>query len=101
MAGSYNATRNENNSLGFNVAWDVNDALDLELEYHSSSAESGGDGPDGSNNVIGTAAFVRGVTSVDFSGDFPVLLVLLSPGMDRVVADQMMVTGSSFRNSYI
>lgn len=101
MAGSYNATRNENNSLGFNVAWEVNDALDLELDYHSSSAESGADGPYGSNNVIGTAAFVRGVTSVDFSGDFPVLSVLLPPGMDRVDADQMMVTGSSFRNSYM
>src|SRR5690606_5054811 len=101
MAGSYNATRNENNSLGFNVAWEVNDALDLELDYHSSSAESGADGPYGSNNVIGTAAFVRGVTSVDFSGDFPVLSVLLPPGMDRVGADQMMVTGSSFRNSYM
>ncbi|TWG90988.1 TonB-dependent receptor [Luteimonas sp. J16] len=101
MAGSLNWTRNENKSLGFNLAWEVNDALDLEFDYHSSSAESGADSPYGSNNVIGTAAFVRGVTSVDFSGDFPVLSVLLPPGMDGVGADQMMVTGSSFRNSYM
>lgn len=101
MAGSFNATRNENKSLGFNVAWEVTDALDLEFDYHSSSAESGADSPYGSNNVIGTAAFARGVTNVDFSGDFPVLSVLLPPGMDRVGADQMMVTGSSFRNSYM
>src|SRR3546814_4130805 len=39
MAGAYNATRNENKSLGFNVAWEVTDALDLEFDYHSSSAE--------------------------------------------------------------
>ncbi|MGQ4582392.1 TonB-dependent receptor [Lysobacter sp. F60174L2] len=101
MAGSYNATRNENKSLGFNVAWEVTDALDLEFDYHSSSAESGADSPYGSNNVIGTAAFARGVTNVDFSGDFPVLSVLLPPGMSSVGADQMMVTGSSFRNSYM
>ncbi|MGQ4660431.1 TonB-dependent receptor [Lysobacter sp. F6437] len=101
MAGSFNATRNENKSLGFNVAWEVTDALDLEFDYHSSSAESGADSPYGSNNVIGTAAFARGVTNVDFSGDFPVLSVLLPPGMSSVGADQMMVTGSSFRNSYM
>src|SRR3546814_1897635 len=80
MAGAYNATRNENKSLGFNVAWEVTDALDLEFDYHSSSAESGADSPFGSNNVNGTAAFARGVTNVDFSGDFPVLSVLLPPG---------------------
>ena len=101
MAGSLNATKNENKSLGFNVAWEVNDAFSLEFDYHSSSAESGADSPFGSNNVIGTAAFVRGVTNVDFSGDFPVLSVLLPPGMTNVGADQMMVTGSSFRNSYM
>src|SRR3546814_18580508 len=69
--------------------------------YHGSSAESGADSPFGSNNVIGTAAFARGVTNVDFSGDFPVLSVLLPPGMSTVGPDQMMVTGSSFRNSYM
>src|SRR5690606_42157307 len=72
MAGSYNATRNENNSLGFNVAWEVNDALDLELDYHSSSAESGADGPYGSHNGIGTAGFVRGVASVALRAAVPV-----------------------------
>ncbi len=101
MAGSLNATKNENKSLGFNVAWDVTDSLDLEFDYHRSSAESGANSPYGSNNVIGTAAFVRGVTNVDFSGDFPVLSVLLPPGMSTVGADQMMVTGSSFRNSHM
>ena len=101
MAGAQFATKNENKSLGFNVAWEVTDSLDLEFDYHSSSAESGADGPWGSNNVIGAAAFVRGNTTVDFSGDFPVLGVQLPPGMTRVGADRMMVTGSSFRNSYM
>ncbi|MCD9027266.1 TonB-dependent receptor [Luteimonas sp. BDR2-5] len=101
MAGAQFATKNENKSVGFNVEWAATDALDLVFDYHSSSAESGADSPFGSNNVIGTAAFARGVTSVDFSGDFPVLSVMLPPGMTSVGADEMMVTGSSFRNSYM
>lgn len=101
MAGALNSTKNENKSLGFNVEWAVNDNFDLSFDYHSSSAESGADGPFGSNNVIGTAAFVRGVTNVDFSGDFPVLSVMLPPGVSTVSPSEMMVTGSSFRNSYM
>ncbi|WP_024891781.1 TonB-dependent receptor [Luteimonas huabeiensis] len=101
MAGAHFATRNENKSLGFNVEWEVNDALDLVFDYHTSSAESGADSPWGSNNTIGTAAFVRGDTTVDFSRDFPVLGVQLPDGMTRIGADRMMVTGSSFRNSYM
>ena len=101
MAGAMFATKNENKSLGFNVEWAASDALSLELDYHSSSAESGADSPYGSNNVIGTAAFVRGTTSVDFSGDLPILGVQLPAGMTQVPASAMMVTGSSFRNSYM
>ncbi|MFC4727534.1 TonB-dependent receptor [Coralloluteibacterium thermophilus] len=101
MAGAHFATKNENKSLGFNVAWEVTDALALELDYHTSTAESGADSPWGSNNALGTAAFVRGDTTVDFSGDFPILGVELPPGMTQVGADRMMVTGSSFRNSYM
>lgn len=101
MAGAMFATKNENKSLGFNVEWAASDALSLEFDYHSSSAESGADSPYGSNNVIGTAAFVRGNTSVDFSGDLPILGVELPAGMTEVPASAMMVTGSSFRNSYM
>ena len=101
MAGALFATRNENKSLGFNVEWAASDALSLELDYHASTAESGADSPYGSNNVIGTAAFVRGTTSVDFNGDLPILNVQLPSGMTQVPAGGMMVTGSSFRNSYM
>lgn len=35
---SWGKTRNHNNSLGFNLAWDVNDDLELQIDYHESTA---------------------------------------------------------------
>ncbi|GAB2504261.1 TonB-dependent receptor [Lysobacter humi (ex Lee et al. 2017)] len=101
MGGAQNATKNENGSLGLNLEWDVSDRLKLGLDYHDSSAESGADSPWGSSGVLGTAGFFRGTTTVDFSGDFPILNVQLPPGMTRPDASLMQVTGSTFRNSYM
>lgn len=101
MAGADYRTRNENKSLGFNLEWKVSDQLELNLDYHDSSATAGPDGPLGSNNVIGAAGFFRGTTGVDFSGDFPLMNVTLPAGMSQIDPSQMLVTGSSFRNSYM
>lgn len=101
MGGAKFATRNENKSLGFNAQWDVTDAFGLEFDIHKSTAESGSDSPYGSNAVLGVAGFYRGTTSVDFTRDFPVLSVQLPPGQTGIDASQMLVTGSSFRNSYM
>jgi hypothetical protein len=89
--------QNENKSAGFNLEWDVNDKLSLELDYHDSTATSGADSPFGSNAVLGVASFNRGTTTGDFSKDFPVIEAVVPGG---VRADLMQVTGSSFRNSY-
>ncbi|MFC0679855.1 TonB-dependent receptor [Lysobacter korlensis] len=101
MGGAMSATRNENESLGFNIAWEVTDQLTLALDYHDSTATSGADSPWGSSGVLGAAGFFRGTTSVDFSGDFPILNVQLPPGMSQIDPSQMLVTGSTFRNSYM
>ncbi len=98
MGGSLEKTKTELKSLGFNVKWDVSDNFHLGLDYHDSTSESGSDSPYGSNNSLGTSAFVRGTTSVDFSGDFPILNVQTPPGLDP---SDMLVTGSAFRNSYM
>lgn len=100
MGGSRNATVSENKSLGFNVEWEVTDALDLEFDYHDSSAESRPNSPYGSAGVLGVAAFVRGTTSADFSGDFPLVNVQLPTGLSAVGPAQAMVTGSVFHNAY-
>jgi TonB-dependent receptor len=101
MGGAKFATKNENESLGFNIAWEATDRLSFELDYHDSTAESGADSPYGSNAVLGVAGFYRGTTTVDFSRDFPVLSVALPAGQTSIDPAQMMVTGSSFRNSYM
>jgi len=97
MGASDFATKSENKSLGFNAAWRVNSDVRLELDAHSSSAESTPNSPWGSSNVIGTASFSRGNTTVDFSQDFPVLSI---EGADYLRAPQQ-VTGSVFENGYM
>lgn len=97
MGGADFATKTENKSLGFNAAWRVNNDLRLELDVHKSTAESLPDSPFGSSNVLGTASFSRGDTSVDFSQDLPVLSI---KGADFQRAPQQ-VTGSVFENGYV
>ena len=101
MGGAKFATKNQNDSVGVNLAWEVGEKLGLELDYHNSTAESGPDSPYGSNAVLGVAGFYRGTTTADFSQDFPVMSVQLPAGQTGIDASQMMVTGSSFRNSYM
>ncbi|MCY7294047.1 TonB-dependent receptor [Alteromonas sp. a30] len=96
-AGDY-ATINENKSVGFNVEWQANDALTLEFDFHSSSAESRPDSEFGSNNILSTAAFVRASTTAYFGEKFPVLEIGYPEG-GSLRPEDMRVTGSSFRHS--
>ncbi len=100
MGGMRLANVNENKSLGFNVDWEINDDLDLSLDYHNSSAETRPDSPWGSAGVLGMSAFVRGDTTADFSRDFPVLTIALPPGVSQVEPSQALVSGSVFNNAY-
>ena len=100
MGGMQLATKNSGDSLGFNVEWKVNDALKLAFDYHNSSAESRPDSHLGSAGVLGVAAYVRNNTTVDYSGEIPIVNVVLPPGMTAVQASGALVTGSVFQNSY-
>ena len=99
--GATYATASENNSLGLNLEWDVTDRFGLSFDHHSSDAETGADSPYGSNVAIGACGFYRGNTTVDFSGDFPILQIDLPPGLSGVDRTQMLLTGRSFRNSFM
>ncbi|HEY5807349.1 MAG TPA: TonB-dependent receptor [Povalibacter sp.] len=101
MGGAKFATKNENESLGFNLAWEVTDSFGLRLDYHDSTAESGADSPYGSNVAFGVSDLNRGDTTGIFSHDFPVLGMALRDGRTSVDPAYMQVTGSSFRNSYM
>ncbi|WP_088330074.1 TonB-dependent receptor [Lacimicrobium sp. SS2-24] len=95
------ASSNENKSFGFNVEWQATDNLELEFDGHSSSAESGPDSPWGSNNVLGTAAFVRAETIGRFDQDLPVLEIVYPDGYTALDPQDIRIAGSSFRNSYM
>ena len=87
MGGAKFATKNENNSLGFNVEWEVPRTTSAwQFDFHDSSAESGADSPYGSNAVLGVAGFYRGTTTADFSRDFPVMSVRCRAGQTGIDA---------------
>jgi TonB-dependent receptor len=100
MAASKTAVARENKSLGFNVAWQVNDAFSVNLDYHDSSAESRPDSPYGTSNSMSTAGFYRAGASADFSGEFPILNLELPPGQTAIDPAQEQATGSVFHNDY-
>jgi TonB-dependent receptor len=95
---SKSAVKRENKSVGLNVDWNVTDKFKLNLDYHRSTADSAPDSPYGSSNTLASAGFFRAGNIIDFSRDFPVLTLLLPPGMTAIDPSQMLVTGSVFRN---
>jgi len=97
--GAKYGNKNENDSFGVNLEWNATDRLSFALDYHDSTAESGRASPYGTNSTLGGVGFYRGTTGVDFSQDFPVLLLdTPSGGLD---ASLMLTGGASFRNSYM
>jgi TonB-dependent receptor len=97
-AGDFSRT-NENKSLGLNVEWLVNDRLTLEFDAHQSEAESRPDGKNGSHNVLGITAPVRGKSTAFFTEKFPVLQIDLSNGESAVNPEDIRISGSSFRSA--
>lgn len=68
----YRATKDTLESIGFNAQWDVSDNFTVELDAHSSTAESTPNASNGaSSTLIGLGAKVIAGHSVDFSGDIP------------------------------
>lgn len=94
-AGDY-GTRDQSGSLGFNLAWDATDNLQLALDYHDSYAERTPNSPNGSSSNLSTAAFIRTSAATDFTGDVPVLAV---GGGNAVRPQDMRITGSVFGNA--
>ncbi|MDG2393660.1 MAG: TonB-dependent receptor, partial [Thalassotalea sp.] len=108
---------NENESIGLNLAYDVNDNLSFGLDLHSSSAEAKPDSIYGNSNTIQMATNVRAATSIDFSSDFPVASVMFPsevnladypagttnplPNVSSTNPEGVRTTGTSFRNSYM
>jgi len=94
------AVRSELKSLGFNLEWQPTDSLDFSVDYHNSESEARPDSPLGSASFVSTSAFVRGDTSVDFSGAFPILNMKLAPGVTQLEPAHGVLGLTGFRNAY-
>ena len=100
MGGMNLGTKNENNSLGFNVAWEVNDALNFELDVSRLHRRIEARQRVRLRRRARRCGFIRGTTTVDFSGDFPILNVVLPTGRTQVEPSDAVVTGSVFQSSF-
>ncbi len=93
-------TKNENQSIAFNLEWRATDALTLALDYHDSSAEAGAVDDRGTNNIVTASQYDRASSVVDYSNDMPVLDIIYADGVTGLDASRMLSGGTSFRNSY-
>ena len=90
MAAGSDASVSENESVGFNLVWDVSDRLTLEFDHHDSSAESKPDSVFGNASQLAIASFSRNQTTTHFESELPVLELDLARPLS---ADDMIVTG--------
>jgi len=95
-----NRLRSELKSTGLNLEWQVSDDLDLAFDYHDSISETRPDSPLGSGNFIGSMVFVRGDTTVDYSGELPILSYEFGPGITGIDPSQAKIRNSGFRSGY-
>ena len=104
MGFGFDATINENKSLGFNLEWAVTERLNLELDYHNSSAEYRPNSPYGSRSLLSTSTHTRHQSRTFFSQhgtDTPLELPVLQIGLTEPLnKDNVKIAGSNFRNDH-
>lgn len=72
------ATKDELTSFGINAEYWVNDALNLNFDFATSSAKSGGNGPLGNNTIrFNFAGSNAGWQVADFTGAIPVASIVI------------------------
>ena len=97
MGTGTDAIKNENSSLGFNLGWQVNDRLKLEVDYHDSTSEAKPNSKWGNSALLSIAAFSRSRTTGYFGKELPILELALNNSLSP---DDMIVTGSVFVNDF-
>ncbi len=97
MGGVFDASKNERDSIGFNLIWDVTDRLSLALDYHDSTAERKPNSKYGSSAVITIASFERQAATTDYRSEIPSTIITTN---DPLSPDDMQITGSVFTNEW-
>ena len=93
--------KNLNESIGFNAEWWVTDNFSLELDYHDSSAETGANGPNGTNALITMASFNKVGQTIITGYELPIMTLNLNSGGETnrpLYKNDMLLTGSVFGN---
>ena len=101
MAAGQSASKETLNSVGWNTKWKVNDKLSFTLDAAHSTAQNGPDSPYGNSSTLDAVSFIRGTTTANFTGRFPILTNVYSPAGAKLSPSQMLFTGASFRNSHM
>ncbi|NNE58311.1 MAG: TonB-dependent receptor [Hellea sp.] len=99
-SGSLAASKNENISLGMNLNWQATDRLNMELDYHNSTAESAPTNDYGTSMSLGTTVFGIGEQTINFENALPVIS-FVNNGTDPELASNRLASGSTFANNYM
>ncbi len=101
-SGSLAASKNENISLGLNLNWQASDRLNLELDFHDSTAESKPTNDYGTSMSLGTTVFSVAEQTINFENDLPIIsYVSNSPDVGDLDAALREQSGSTFTNNYM
>ena len=94
--------KNENSSVGLNLEWQASDRLNIALDYHDSSAETGANTPYGTSSLVTMASFNKVGSTVFYDTELPILSQNLNSGADGadrpLYKNDMIITGSVFSN---
>jgi len=102
MGTGEDGSKNLNESVGFNLEWWINDSLSLEFDYNDASAESGANGPNGTNSLITMASFNKVGQSFITGYELPIFSNNLNSGGEAnrpLYKNDMIMTGSVFGNN--
>lgn len=99
-SGALIENRAENESFGFNLEWQGDDGMTVELDAHHSTAEVKPINRFGSSMSVGNAVFGVANQTVNFENDLPVISYQMHPGIDPLNAALITPTGNAFRAAY-
>ena len=99
-SGSLAQSKSENIALGFNLDWQATDRLNVNLDFHDSSAESKPSNDYGSSMSLGTTVFGIGEQTVNFENDLPVIS-FVGNGNNPEDVTLRQLSGSTFANNYM
>jgi TonB-dependent receptor len=99
-SGSLTANRSENKSIGANLEWEAPGGVNVQLDYHHSTAESKPSNDYGSSVSVGTAVFGVASQTINYDNELPIISYTMQPGIDPLDRSLITPTGNAFRNAY-